>query len=64
MQEDPAGAQASFQAAFEHRHMLVPRDTAMLEASEPYVRPRPDLDEWETRLTAAVFQFPRFPADG
>lgn len=59
VQDDPAGAQASFQAAFEHRHMLVPRDTAMLEACEPYVRPRPDLDEWETRLTAAVFQFPR-----
>ena len=59
VQDDPAGAQASFQNAFEHRHMLLPRDTAMLEACEPYVRPRPDLDEWETRLTGAVFQFPR-----
>ena len=59
VQDDPAGAQASFQNAFEHRHMLMPRDTAMLEACEPYVRPRPDLDEWETRLTGAVFQFPR-----
>ena len=59
VQDDPSGAQASFQSAFEHRHMLVPRDTALLEACEPYVRPRPDLDEWETRLTAAVFQFPR-----
>ena len=39
--------------------MLVPRDSALLEACEPYVRPHPDLDEWETRLTAAVFQFPR-----
>ena len=59
VQDDPSGAQASFQSAFEHRYMLLPRDTAMLEACEPYVRPRPDLDEWETRLTAAVFQFPR-----
>ena len=61
VQDDPAGAQAAFQNAFEHRQMLLPRDTAMLEASEPYVRPKPDLDEWETRLTAAVFQFPRDP---
>ena len=59
VQDDPAGAQASFQDAFQNRHMLLPRDTAMLEACEPYVRPRPDLDEWETRLTGAVFQFPR-----
>jgi eukaryotic-like serine/threonine-protein kinase len=59
VQDDPAGAQASFQSAFEQRHMLVPRDSVLLEACEPYVRPRPDLDEWETRLTAAVFQFPR-----
>ncbi|HSO33767.1 MAG TPA: serine/threonine-protein kinase, partial [Labilithrix sp.] len=61
VQDDPAGAQAAFQNAFEHRQMLLPRDTTMLEACEPYVRPRPDLDEWETRLTAAVFQFPRDP---
>jgi serine/threonine-protein kinase len=61
VQDDPAGAQAAFQSAFEHRQMLLPRDSAMLEACEPYVRPRPDLDEWETRLTAAVFQFPRDP---
>jgi eukaryotic-like serine/threonine-protein kinase len=61
VQDDPAGAQAAFQNAFEHRQMLLPRDSAMLEACEPYVRPRPDLDEWETRLTAAVFQFPRDP---
>lgn len=59
VQDDPAGAQASFQNAFEHRQMLVERDAALLEACEPYVRPRPDLDEWETRLTGAVFQFPR-----
>lgn len=59
VQDNPSDAQASFQSAFEHRHMLLPRDSALLEACEPYVRPRPDLDEWETRLTAAVFQFPR-----
>ena len=61
VQDDPAGAQAAFQNAFEHRQMLLPRDTSMLEACEPYVRPRPDVDEWETRLTAAVFQFPHDP---
>ncbi|MDB4938828.1 MAG: serine/threonine protein kinase [Labilithrix sp.] len=59
VQDDPSGAQASFQNAFEHRHMLLPRDTAMLDACVPYVRPHPDLDEWETRLTGAVFLFPR-----
>ena len=61
VQDDPIGAQASFQNAFEHRQMLIPRDTVLLEACEPYVRPRPDLEEWETRLTSAVFQFPRDP---
>jgi len=61
VQEDPAGAQAAFQNAFEHRHMLSQRDSDLLEASEPYVRPRPDLEEWETRLTAAVFRHPRDP---
>lgn len=58
-EDDPAFAQASFQKAFEYRHLLLPRDVALLEASEPYIRPLPDLDEWETRLTSVVFQFPR-----
>lgn len=58
-QHDPTVAQAEFQSAFEFRHMLLPRDAALLHASEPYVRPAPDLDEWETRLTSVVFQFPR-----
>lgn len=58
-QDDPAGAQASYKAAFENRDMLRPRDRVLLEASESYVRPWPDLDEFETRLTAATFQFPR-----
>ncbi|MBS2014422.1 MAG: protein kinase [Deltaproteobacteria bacterium] len=61
VQEDPAGAQAAFQNAFEHRHMLSQRDSDLLEASEPYVRARPDLEEWETRLTAAVFRHTRDP---
>lgn len=60
-QEDPARAQAAFQRAFEHRHMLDARGATLLEASEPYIRPRPDLEEWETRLTAAVFHHPRDP---
>ncbi|MBX3188339.1 MAG: protein kinase [Labilithrix sp.] len=56
---DPARAQASYQSAFEHRQMLTKRDAELLRASEPYIRPKPDLDEWETLLTSAVFQFPR-----
>lgn len=59
--EDPAVAQQAFQRAFDHREMLTARDAALLEASEPYVRPNPDLDEWETRMTSAVFQNPRDP---
>lgn len=60
-EEDPAAAQAAFQSAFENRAMLLPRDAALLEASEPYVRAKPDLDEWETRMTSMVFQYPRDP---
>jgi serine/threonine-protein kinase len=56
-----AAAQAAFQSAFEHRHMLLPRDERLLEASEPYIRPKPDLAEWETRMTSAVFENPRDP---
>ncbi len=59
--DDPTAAQQSYQRAFDHRQLLVARDVALLEASEPYVRPKPDLDEWETRLTAVVFQYPRDP---
>ena len=58
---DPPAAQASFQSAYEHRHMLLPRDERLLEASEPYVRMNPDVEEWETRMTSAVFQYPRHP---
>jgi serine/threonine-protein kinase len=58
---DVAAAQAAFQSAFEHRHLLLPRDERLLEASEPYIRPRPDLAEWETRMTSAVFEHPRDP---
>jgi serine/threonine-protein kinase len=58
---DPPAAQASFQSAYEHRHMLVPRDERLLEASEPFIRVSPDVEEWETRMTSAVFQYPRDP---
>lgn len=58
---DPQAAQASFQSAYEHRRMLLPRDERLLEASEPYVRVTPDVEEWETRMTSAVFQYPRDP---
>ncbi len=61
VQEDPVSAQAAFQSAFEHRQMLLPRDVSLLEASEPYVRPKPDLLEWETRLSRSIFEFPRDP---
>jgi tetratricopeptide (TPR) repeat protein len=59
--DDPPAAQQAFQRAFDHRAMLVTRDAALLEASEPYVRPKPDLEEWETRMTSMVFQHPRDP---
>ncbi len=58
---DTSAAQASFQSAYEHRYMLTTRDSALLEASEPYVRANPDVEEWATRMTAVVFQFPRDP---
>jgi serine/threonine protein kinase/tetratricopeptide (TPR) repeat protein len=58
---DPAAAQASFQSAYEHRHMLVPRDERLLEASEPFIRASPDVEEWETRMMTAVRQYPRDP---
>lgn len=58
---DTPAAQASFQSAFEQRHMLLPRDERLLEASEPFIRPDPDVEEWETRMTAVVFQYPRDP---
>lgn len=60
MSETPA-AQASFQSAYEHRQMLLPRDERLLEASEPYIRVKPDLEEWETRMTSVVFEYPRDP---
>jgi serine/threonine-protein kinase len=58
---DPPAAQAAFQSAYEHRRMLLRRDERLLEASEPYIRANPDVEEWETRMTAAVFQYPRDP---
>ena len=58
---DPAAAQAAFALAYEHRHMLTARDSLLLEASQPFVRPKPDIEEWETRMTAVVFQHPRDP---
>ncbi len=58
---DPMAAQASYQSAFEQRHMLTARDAALLDACVPYVRPKPDLEEWVTRMTSMVFQFPRDP---
>ena len=58
---DPAAAQSSFASAYEHRHMLTVRDSFLLEASQPFVRPKPDIEEWETRMTAVVFQYPRDP---
>jgi eukaryotic-like serine/threonine-protein kinase len=56
---DIASAQASFQSAYEHRHMLTHRDSVLLEASQPFVRAKPDVEEWETRMTAVIFQYTR-----
>src|SRR5262249_30809772 len=36
-------------------------DERLLEASEPYIRLKPDLEEWETRMTSVVFEYPRDP---
>ena len=58
---DPQAAQASFQSAYGYRQMLLPRDERLLEASEPFIRMNPDVEEWETRMTSAVFQYPRDP---
>ncbi len=58
LSRDPQDGLRHYQAAFHARDALGPRDLALLEASEPYVRSRPDLVEWETRLTAAVYKFP------
>jgi serine/threonine-protein kinase len=60
-QGDPIAAQESFQSAYEHRYLLTKRDSFLLEASEPFVRAKPDVEEWETRLTAMVFRYPRDP---
>jgi serine/threonine-protein kinase len=57
--EDPVSAQEHFQNAYEHRYLLLPRDSAFLEACEPYVRAKPDLPEWETRLWTAARNYPR-----
>ncbi len=54
---DPQEGLRHFQAAFHGRQSLNARQLALLEASEPFVRPKPDLVEWETRLTAAVYRF-------
>jgi serine/threonine-protein kinase len=54
-------AQAAFQNAFENRHLLTDRDADLLDASEPFVRPHPDVGEWETRMARAVFRFKRDP---
>ncbi|MCA9585755.1 MAG: protein kinase [Myxococcales bacterium] len=59
--QDPTGAQSHFQSAFQHRELLSERDFALLEAAESYVRPRPDLEEWETRLMSVAFRFPKDP---
>jgi serine/threonine-protein kinase len=58
---DPPAAQAAFQNAYAHRHMLLPRDERLLEASEPFIRSNPDVEEWETRMTSVVFEYPRDP---
>jgi tetratricopeptide (TPR) repeat protein len=59
LRDDPTQAQELFQNAYEHREMLVARDSLFLEASEPYVRLKPDLPEWETRLFNAARVYPR-----
>jgi serine/threonine protein kinase/tetratricopeptide (TPR) repeat protein len=57
--EDPQAAQEHYQNAYEHRYLLLPRDSVFLEANEPYIRAKPDLPEWETRLWSAARLYPR-----
>jgi serine/threonine protein kinase/tetratricopeptide (TPR) repeat protein len=59
---DPQEGLKHYQAAFHAREILGHRDFALLEASEPFLRTRPDLVEWETRLTGAVYKYPDDPA--
>lgn len=56
---DPQEGLRHYRSAFHTRERLTGRDLAVLDASEPFVRARPDLAEWETRLTGAVYQHPK-----
>jgi serine/threonine-protein kinase len=55
---DPMEAQGHFGTAFQFRHALKAQEDALLHAAEAYVKPAPDLDEWETRLLSATRRFP------
>lgn len=56
---DPQEGLRHYRSAFHSRDRLSARDLAVLDASEPFVRARPDLAEWETRLTGAVYRHPK-----
>ncbi len=55
---DAAAARDHYRRAFEHRALLDGKDTALLDATEPFMREPPDLGEWEKRLLAASSRFP------
>ncbi len=56
---DPADARAHYDLAFEHRLSLLGPEYELLGASKAYVKPRPDLDEWETSMARAVHKYPQ-----
>ncbi len=54
---DAPAAREHYRRAYEHRASLDPKDAALLEAADPYVREPPDLGEWERRLVLASARF-------
>ncbi len=56
-EEDPPDAREHYAKAFEHRMNLLGPEYELLKASEAYVKPRPDLDEWETSMARAVHKY-------
>jgi eukaryotic-like serine/threonine-protein kinase len=56
--KEPMDAQRHFGAAFQYRYTLTAQEDQLLRAAEAYVKPSPDLDEWETRLLEATHKFP------
>jgi serine/threonine-protein kinase len=48
-----------YRAAFSRRISLSPRDADLLDASEPFLRPQSDLEEWQTRMLRISRRYPK-----